>query len=149
LSYKNYPTKGIFVAFSFAVIATNQSQAASQPPASTTQAASAQTARRPLTYRIAGSDRHAYKYDAKPEIQGYAQLVADTYTAALADAQQMKTAISAFLATPNDDTLTHARNAWINARRSWEQTEAFRFYDGPIDMTDSEPGPRIGSMPGR
>ena len=141
MSYKNHPTKGIFVAFSLAFIATNHAQAASQPSANATQASAAQTPRRPLTYRIAGSDRHAYKYDAKPEIQGYAQLVADSYTAALADAQQMKAAISAFLATPNDETLTHARNAWINARRSWEQTEAFRFYDGPIDMTDSEPGP--------
>jgi putative iron-regulated protein len=60
---------------------------------------------------------------------------------ALADAQSLKAAIAAFLAAPGDDTLTSARDSWVNARRSWEQTEVFRFYDGPIDMSDSAPGP--------
>jgi len=76
------------------------------------------------------------------EIQGYAALVADTYATALNDSLYLKTAIDALIATPNDDTLTRARDAWVNARRSWELTEAFRFYDGPIDVADAgEPGP--------
>ncbi|MDB5397059.1 MAG: putative iron-regulated protein [Rhodospirillales bacterium] len=96
---------------------------------------------RPQTYRIAGADRRLSNYDAKAEIQGYAQLVADSYAAALTDGQTLKAAIAALLANPNDDTLTRARDAWINGRRTWELTEAFRFYDGPIDVTDTEMGP--------
>jgi len=67
--------------------------------------------------------------------------VASSYGAALADGQFLKRAIDAFLAAPSDDMLARARDAWVNARRSWEQTEAFRFYDGPIDVTDTGPGP--------
>jgi putative iron-regulated protein len=98
-------------------------------------------ASRPLVYRIPGAERHPYNYDAKPEILGYMQLVADSYTAALGDARTMKAAIGGLLAAPGEDTLARARDAWVSARRSWEQTEAFRFYDGPIDATDTGPGP--------
>ncbi|HEX4506427.1 MAG TPA: imelysin family protein [Alphaproteobacteria bacterium] len=98
-------------------------------------------AKAPLTYRIAGADRRNSNFDAKAEIQGYAELAADTYAAALTDAQALHTALDAFLATPDDNTLTRARDAWINARRSWLLTEAFRFYDGPIDAADNEQGP--------
>ncbi len=97
---------------------------------------------RPQSYRIASSYRRSYSYDAKAEIQAYAQLAADSYSAALADGVQLRAAIEAFLASPSDDTLIHARDAWINARRSWEQTEAFRFYDGPVDVTDNGEGPQ-------
>jgi putative iron-regulated protein len=101
----------------------------------------------PLSYRLTGSDRHAYAYDGKTEIGGYAQLVADSYASALADGQALKAAIDAFLAAPGDETLVRARDAWVLARRSWEQTETFRFYDGPIDVTDNEAGP-IGRLDG-
>jgi putative iron-regulated protein len=111
--------------------------AASKPAAN----AAAENPAHPQTYRIAGGDRRSFNYDARAEIQGYAQLVADSYAAALSDAQVLSTAIGAFLATPNDETMTRARDAWANARRSWELTEAFRFYDGPIDFADNAPGP--------
>ncbi len=101
------------------------------------------------TYRIATPDRRSYNYDARAEIQAYAQLAFDSYNAALADGMQLRTSIDAFLAAPSDNTLTHARDAWVNARRSWEQTEAFRFYDGPIDVADNGEGPlkRIDGWP--
>jgi len=115
--------------------------AATQQTADHGAGSTAQATRRAQIYRIAGLDKHAYKYDAKAEIQGYVDLVADSYTAAMSDAQSLKAAVSAFLAAPGDETLATARDAWINARRTWEQTEVYRFYDGPIDMTDSGPGP--------
>ena len=105
---------------------------------------------KPLSYRIAGSERHTYNYDGKAEIQGYALLVAERYRAALDQATRLKAAIDALLANPSDVTITRARDAWIVARRSWEETEAFRFYDGPIDIADTEtgePGP-IGRLEG-
>jgi putative iron-regulated protein len=104
---------------------------------------------RAQSYRIAGADRRSSNYDAKAEIQGYAQLVANSYSESLADAQALKVAVAAFLGSPSDETLTRARDAWVNGRRSWELTEAFRFYDGPIDVTDTETGPisRIDGWP--
>lgn len=96
---------------------------------------------------MTGPERRLPAYDAKAEIAGYAELVADSYAAALADAEAMKAAVSAFLASPSDETLVRARDSWIVARRSWEMTEAFRFYDGPIDLGENEPGP-IGRMDG-
>ncbi len=139
LSYKNIPSKGILVSLALGLAVTGHSFAAetAKPAGGVAQPA----AKAPLTYRIAGADRRTSNFDAKAEIQGYAQLVADTYAAALADAQNLHSAINAFLATPDDDTLTRARDAWTNARRSWLLTEAFRFYDGPIDAADNEQGP--------
>ncbi len=109
--------------------------------AAETASTAASPAAKPQTYRISGADRRSSNYDAKAEIQGYAQLAADTYGLALSDGQALKTAIAAFLANPSDDTLTRARDAWVNGRRTWELTEAFRFYDGPIDVADTEMGP--------
>jgi putative iron-regulated protein len=139
LSYKNIPSKGILVSLALGLAVSGQCLAAD--PAKPAPGAAQPAAKAPLTYRIAGADRRTSNFDAKAEIQGYAQLVADTYAAALADAQNMQAAINAFLATPDDNTLTRARDAWIVARRSWLLTEAFRFYDGPIDAADNEQGP--------
>ena len=119
--------------------------AADTPPAK--QPALTAAVARPQTYRLAGADRKFTNYDAKSEIQGYTQLVADSYAAALADAQALRTAITFFLSNPSDETLTKARDAWVNGRRGWELTEAFRFYDGPVDVTDTETGP-IGRLDG-
>ena len=132
---------------SLAVTNANFSLAEPAKPIGTGAGASA--AKQPLSYRIAGADRRLSNFDAKAEIQGYAQLVADSYAAALADSQTLRAAITAFLAAPGDDTLARARDAWINGRRSWELTEAFRFYDGPIDVSDTEPGPlsRVDGWP--
>jgi putative iron-regulated protein len=141
LSYYNRPLKGLFVALSVGLAAANPLFAAEPVSAKQAAPSAASPVARPQTYRIAGADRRSSNYDAKAEIQGYAQLVADSYAASLADGQGLKTAISAFLTNPNDETLTRARDAWINGRRSWELTEAFRFYDGPIDVTDTEMGP--------
>src|ERR1700754_3169434 len=139
LSYKNIPSKGIIVSLAIGLAVNGHSFAAetAKPASGTAQPA----AKAPLSYRIAGADRRASNFDAKAEIQGYAQLAADTYAAALADAQALHAALDAFLATPDDNTLTRARDAWINARRGWLLTEAFRFYDGPIDVADNEQGP--------
>jgi putative iron-regulated protein len=136
-SHSNIPFKGILVALLASVAVTRSAFAADA--VSVRQTASAVA--RPLTYRMAGTDRRFSNYDAKAEIQGYAQLVADSYAASLADAQALRTAVTAFLANPSDDTLTKARDAWVNGRRTWELTEAFRFYDGPVDVTDTETGP--------
>ncbi len=147
MSYKNIPSKGILVSLAFkltfvvGLTATGPSFAATEAPRPAIGPTAVQSTKPPVSYRIAGADRRASNFEAKAEIQGYAQLAADTYAATLIAAQRLQTAVDAFLATPDDDTLTRARDAWINGRRSWELTEAFRFYDGPIDIADNELGP--------
>ncbi|MDB4932597.1 MAG: Iron-regulated protein precursor, partial [Myxococcaceae bacterium] len=42
-------------------------------------------------------------------------------------------AVTALLATPSAATLAAAREAWVAARVPYDQTDAFRFYGGPID----------------
>ena len=79
-------------------------------------------------------------YDAYPVIVNYAALVEATYKQSLADAKDMQFAIDALLQKPSEDALNAARNAWINARTSYLQTEAFRFYEGPIDFVDEKAG---------
>jgi putative iron-regulated protein len=125
-------------------LATNLASASSSPQIAALPAAPAGAAlhpRAPFSYRIAGTEKRPYKYDAKAEIQAYALLVADAYAQSLADGQALKTAIDAFLASPDDDTLARARDAWLYGRRSWELTEAFRFYDGPVDVAESGAAP--------
>ncbi|MDP1108930.1 imelysin family protein, partial [Klebsiella pneumoniae] len=48
-------------------------------------------------------------------------------------AKTLQTAIDAFLAKPNDETLKAARTAWIAARVPYLQSEVFRFGNTIID----------------
>lgn len=78
-------------------------------------------------------------------VKGYSQLVYANYTDALNAAKKMQTEIDAFLKTPSQAGLDAAKKAWLNAREFYGQTEAFRFYGGPID---DENGPEGRSTPG-
>ena len=102
------------------------------------------------SYSLSSTDPNAFKYDAAAEIAGYADLVHESYEAAYREAEKLDRAIDALLDTPTEETLAAARNAWINARPAYLMTEAFRFYDGPIDVSaEGGDGPegRINSWP--
>jgi putative iron-regulated protein len=77
----------------------------------------------------------------------YADLVHANYEAAIASATEMQTAIAAFVADPTDATLTAAKEAWLAARDDYGPTEAFRFYDGPIDNPTDGPEGQINAWP--
>ncbi|MEN0002701.1 MAG: imelysin family protein [Bacteroidota bacterium] len=77
----------------------------------------------------------------KAVIQDYATLVSDSYQAALADAQSLKTAINNFVANPTQETFDNAKKVWLEARESYGPTEAYRFAGGPIDIINGEEGP--------
>ena len=77
----------------------------------------------------------------------YADLVHAAYSDATTGAEDLGTAIDAFLAAPSDDTLGAARQAWLDARDLYGPTEAFRFYDGPIDDPDDGPEGQINAWP--
>jgi putative iron-regulated protein len=76
-------------------------------------------------------------------VANYAALASAVYEEALARAGNLQTAIGAFLDKPSEQSLKAAREAWVAARGPYSQTEAFRFYDGPIDGLEA----KINSWP--
>ena len=60
------------------------------------------------------------------------------YSDSLATAEDLLTAIEALITTPTDENLTAAKQAWLDAREPYGQTEAYRFRLGPIDSTNGE-----------
>jgi putative iron-regulated protein len=76
----------------------------------------------------------------------YAVLLHANYEDTLASAKRMQQAIGVFTAKPDADTLAAARKAWLAAREFYGQTEAFRFYGGPVD-DDKGPEGRINAWP--
>ena len=88
------------------------------------------------TYALESTDPNAFKYDAKPQIDAYIDLVATSYRKAADDAKTLAHAVDAFLAAPSGGTLKAARKAWVEARPAYLKTEAFRFYDGPIEEVE-------------
>ncbi len=90
------------------------------------------------TYALGSTNANAYKFDAKPQIDSYIDLVFTSYEKAANDAKQLVTAVDAMLANPSEETLAAARKAWLDARPAYIRTEAFRFYNGPIDAVEGE-----------
>ncbi|WP_019561085.1 imelysin family protein [Caldimonas manganoxidans] len=104
-------------------------------PAAFAQAASAASASvNPAAVTAAAVVRH------------HAALVHASYEDTLTAARAMQKAITAFLAAPSPQTLAAARRAWLDAREFYGQTEAYRFYGGPID-DDHGPEGRLNAWP--
>ena len=76
----------------------------------------------------------------------HAALVHASYSDTLAATKDMQAAIAAFVKAPTADGLQAARQAWLDAREFYGQTEAFRFYGGPID-DDNGPEGQINAWP--
>jgi putative iron-regulated protein len=77
----------------------------------------------------------------------YADLVHAAYQASIDSAETMQVAIEAFLSDPTDESLAAAKSAWVTARDDYTPTEAFRFYDGPIDDPADGPEGQINAWP--
>lgn len=84
--------------------------------------------------------------DHKAVAAHYAALVHANYADTLAAAKDLQAAIAEFTKAPSADGLTKARKAWLEAREFYGQTEAFRFYGGPID-DDKGPEGQINAWP--
>ncbi|MET0407520.1 MAG: imelysin family protein [Hyphomicrobium sp.] len=69
----------------------------------------------------------------KDIIKNYGDVAEAMYSDALTKAKDLDTAIDAFLASPNDQTLVAARVAWKAARVPYMQTEGFRFGNKIVD----------------
>lgn len=77
----------------------------------------------------------------------YADLVFASYADLVDATKAMQTDIEAFLADPTDATLQTAKESWLTARDAYGPTEAYRFYDGPIDNPDDGPEGQINAWP--
>jgi len=78
--------------------------------------------------------------------QHYAKLVHANYSDTLTAAQTLQVSIAEFVKAPSAEGLDKARQAWRDAREFYGQTEAFRFYGGPIDDENGPEG-QINAWP--
>ena len=69
----------------------------------------------------------------EPVTQTYVAIAQSAYEDSLISARGMREAINAFLEAPSDATLEQARNAWIEARVPYQQTEVYRFGNAVVD----------------
>lgn len=84
---------------------------------------------------------------ARPVVRNYAAMVYANYSDALAQAQAMKSSVDAFVADPTAAKLEAAKQAWIDCRTSYGQSEVYRFYGGPIDDPATDYEGLINSWP--
>ncbi|MEL6413999.1 MAG: imelysin family protein [Pseudomonadota bacterium] len=66
-------------------------------------------------------------------LKNYADIAEAKYADALTSARSMESAIDAFFADPNDETLQAAKDAWLAARVPYQQTEVYRFGNAIVD----------------
>ncbi|MCP9490103.1 MAG: hypothetical protein MSC31_09540 [Solirubrobacteraceae bacterium MAG38_C4-C5] len=89
----------------------------------------------------------AQEADATTVATTYADGVLAAYDASIESATAMQGSIEAFLEDPTDESLAAAREAWVAARDDYGPTEAFRFYNSPIDDADDGPEGQINAWP--
>ncbi|MFT3809503.1 MAG: imelysin family protein [Micropepsaceae bacterium] len=92
----------------------------------------------PASYVLGSTDPTKWQYDATAVIDAYVAGGRAQYLAATAEAAKLEAAITAMLDSPSAETLAAARAAWVAARPSYLVTEAFRFYDGPIEDVEGQ-----------
>jgi len=77
----------------------------------------------------------------------YADMAFAVYDDALIDAQDLNDALIAFVDNPTATTMNNAKQAWLESRESYGQSEIFRFVDGPIDNPSDGPEGLINAWP--
>lgn len=98
------------------------------------------------TVALAVLPSFAQSVDTGAVVRHYSAQVYATYLDTLSSATDMQTAIKSLVAAPNAESLAAARKTWLAAREWYLQTEAFRFYAGPIDDDKGLDG-RLNSWP--
>ena len=70
---------------------------------------------------------------AQAVVKHYADIASAVFHDAASTAKTLQQAVDALLATPNDETLKAARQAWLAARVPYMQSEVFRFGNTIVD----------------
>ncbi len=112
----------------------------------TSVAVFAQNATAPLSATAPSAPAPAQVATPQAVAGHYAVLVHAAYRDTAQAAGQLREAIKALVAEPSEERLQAARRAWLDAREVYGQTEAFRFYGGPID-DDKGPESRLNAWP--
>lgn len=84
---------------------------------------------------------------AAPVAEHYADGVHASYQASIDSATELRASLADLTEDPTDEHLAAAKEQWLAARDDYGPTEAFRFYDGPIDDPDDGPEGRINAWP--
>lgn len=71
--------------------------------------------------------------DPAAVVKHYAEIAHAKYEDSLTTAKALDAAIDALIATPSEETLKAAREAWLAARVPYQQTEAYRFGNPLVD----------------
>jgi putative iron-regulated protein len=85
--------------------------------------------------------------NAGDAVSTYVDIVVASYGDSVSTASALTSAVDAFVASPSDSGLDAARQAWLDSREPYLQTEVYRFYDGPIDNPDTGPEGLINAWP--
>lgn len=76
----------------------------------------------------------------KSTISNYSAIVYANYSDMLLKAEILKQKVEDFVAAPDQSKFDQAKQAWIDARLPYGQSEVYRFSDGPIDDADGPEG---------
>jgi putative iron-regulated protein len=82
----------------------------------------------------------AFEQKLEEVLVNYSLIVYANYSDTYQDAVALKTAVDKLVSQPSETNMDAAREAWLKSRESYGQTEAFRFYGGPIDGEDGPEG---------
>ncbi len=80
-------------------------------------------------------------------VENYAAIVQKSYEDSYVAAVALNESLKAFTAAPSQETLDAARQAWLDSREPYLQTEVYRFYEGPIDNEANGPEGSINAWP--
>ncbi|MEL7248662.1 MAG: imelysin family protein [Bacteroidota bacterium] len=70
----------------------------------------------------------------------YTDIVLASYQDSYDEAVKLKTVIDEFVESPTEERFVACKEQWLKAREPYGQTEAYRFYGGPIDDEDGPEG---------
>lgn len=73
-------------------------------------------------------------------VANYADIVYASYEDSYNKAVELRDAINDFVANPTASGMDNAKQAWLDAREPYGQTEVYRFYSGPIDDDNGPEG---------
>lgn len=92
-------------------------------------------------------DTDAYAVEKQMVKQTYAEIAFAVYDDSYNLAVELKNKINAFVANPTQVSFDAAKQAWLDAREPYGQSEIFRFVDGPIDNPSDGPEGLINAWP--
>ncbi|MAN03609.1 MAG: peptidase M75 [Owenweeksia sp.] len=73
-------------------------------------------------------------------VTDYATIVHASYEDSYNAAVELQNRINTFVDAPDQLSFDNAKQAWLNAREPYGQTEVYRFYSGPIDNAEGPEG---------